>query len=167
MVPVTTMLAAAFLILSGSLFANPATAHSYSEGQVIIAHPWSRPTPPGTPTGVGYMAITNNGEQPITLISAATPAASRVTIHRSRMENGLMGMEHLADGLVIPAGETVELKPRSYHLMLERLEAPLEEGQRIPLTLTFKDLEDIQVDLVVEGLAGVRDGAHETHGSGH
>ena len=65
-----------------------------------------------------------------------------------------MRMAPVKGGLVIPAGETVELKPHSYHLMLEKLKSPLAEGERIPLTLDFEGAPDIAVELKVEPLGG-------------
>lgn len=119
-----------------------------------IHNPWSRPTPPGAAMGVGYMTITNTGDQPITLIAADSPRAGQVSIHQSRMQDGVMRMEPLKDGLVIAAGETVELKPHSYHLMLERLKEPLREGENIPLTLSFDGAPDVRLELMVQPLDG-------------
>jgi copper(I)-binding protein len=127
-----------------------AVAHSYSHGQVEIGHPWSRPTPPGTPMGVGYLAITNNGNSNITLTGAETDRAARVSIHESTMKNNMMTMKPVKGGLVIPAGKTVELKPHSYHLMLEQLNAPLKVNERIPLTLHFDGADDMAVELAVD-----------------
>ena len=41
------------------------------------------------------------------------------------------------DQIELPAGETVNLKPGGYHVMLLDLAAPLEVGQTFDLTLTF------------------------------
>ena len=143
-----------FSILAGTL-STPALAHEYTEGNITIDHPWSRPTPPGVPMGVGYMAITNHGDSDITFTSATTPRAKNVSIHESTMKDGTMSMRPLKDGLTVPAGETVELKPHGYHLMLEKLKGPLKEGESIPLTLTFEGAADMNVELNVEPLDGV------------
>ncbi|MDX1554044.1 MAG: copper chaperone PCu(A)C [Marinobacter sp.] len=142
-----------FSILAGTL-STPALAHEYTEGNITIDHPWSRPTPPGVPMGVGYMAITNHGDSDIAFTSATTPRAKNVSIHESTMNDGTMSMRPIKDGLTIPAGETVELKPHGYHLMLEKLKGPLKEGESIPLTLTFEGAADMNVELNVEPLDG-------------
>lgn len=136
-------------------FSTSALAHEYRIGQINIDHPWSRPTPPGTTMGVGYLTITNSGGAAITLIHAQSPAAEKVTIHETLSKNGLMRMQPLKEGLRIPAGETVELKPHSYHLMLEKLKGALEEGQQIPLTLVFDGGREVRVELLVEPLDGI------------
>ena len=129
-----------------------ATAHEYVKETVHIDHPWSRPTPPGTPMGAGYLVIKNAGDTDITLVGAQTPRAENVTIHESMMHNGMMSMKPLKGGLRVPAGETVELKPHGYHLMLEQLASPLQEGERIPLTLDFEGAGSVAVELTVESL---------------
>lgn len=141
----------AFILTLGFLaLSAPALAQDYQHGSLTISQPWSRPTPPGTPVGVGYMAISNQGQVPVTLVAGQTPAAARVSIHETTMQDGLMKMRPLKDGLTVPAGETVTLKPHSYHLMLEQLEQPLKEGDEVPLSLTFDGMDPIEVKLQVQ-----------------
>lgn len=159
-------------ILSLGLFAISADvlAHDYQQGNVIIEHPWSRPTPPGTPVGVGYMTIHNEGDEAVTLVSGQTPVAERLSIHETSVQDGLMKMRPLADGLTIPAGGTVMLKPHSYHLMLEELDQPLREGDLVPLSLIFDGLEPIDVQLKVQqsdDAPAVDHSGHQGHSSGH
>ncbi|WP_273203065.1 copper chaperone PCu(A)C [Marinobacter subterrani] len=149
-----TTLTAGLLFASSALTATPALAHDYTKGDLKIDHPWSRPTPPGTPMGVGYMSISNTGGSDIVLVGARTPRAERVSIHESSMQDGVMRMAPVKGGLDIPAGETVELKPHSFHLMLENLGSPLRENEAIPLTLNFEGAEDMKVELTVAPLDG-------------
>ncbi|MDL0430483.1 copper chaperone PCu(A)C [Marinobacter sp. TBZ242] len=152
----TTLAAHALLglsLLAGTL-STTALAQEYTEGKIAIDYPWSRPTPPGVPMGVGYMAITNHGDSDVTLIDASTSRAKSVSIHESTMKNGTMSMRPLKEGLTIPGGETVELKPHSYHLMLEKLQSPLKEGESIPLTLNFEGAADMDIRLDVKPLDG-------------
>ncbi|VVT30643.1 Copper metallochaperone, bacterial analog of Cox17 protein [Marinobacter salarius] len=147
-------LAASALIACSTLIVTPAAAHDHSSDSITINHPWSRPTPPGVPMGVGYMVITNHSDSDITLTSATTPRAKSVSIHESTMTDGTMSMRPLKGGLTIPAGETVELKPHSYHMMLEKLDGPLKEGERVPLTVSFDGAETMEVKLKVAPLDG-------------
>ena len=141
-----------FLTLLIALVPALASAHEYSHGKVTIDHPWSRPTPPGTPMGVGYLVIVNNSKKDITLTAAETPRAGHVSIHESLMKDGVMRMQPVKGGLKIPAGSKVELKPHGYHLMLEQLKEPLKAGERLPLSLNFDGAETIKVELLVEPL---------------
>ena len=155
-------------VLALALVAPTTLAHDYSQGPVKVDHPWSRPTPPGTPMGVGYMSISNNGSSDITLVGAVTPRAGSVSIHETSMHDSVMRMTPVRGGLPIPAGTTVELKPHSFHLMLEKLKSPLREGESIPLTLSFDGAEDMQVELNVAPLDGqtMMNDQKENH-SGH
>lgn len=163
-----TAFATSLLLACTALIASPALAHEYTEGEVTIDHPWSRPTPPGVPMGVGYMVITNNGDSAITFTSASTPRAASVSIHESSMKDGNMSMRPLKEGLTIPAGETVELKPQGYHLMLEELDSPLKEGESIPLTVNFDGADTMEVELNVEPLDGSEEmKEHDMDHSGH
>lgn len=123
------------------------SAHSFTQGDVTVTHPWSRPTPPGVSMGVGYMAISNNGESAITLVGVSTPKAESVTIHESVSSEGMMSMRPLPDGLKIPAGETVLLEPHGYHLMLEGLEGAVARDEKIPMTLDFDNADSMEIEL--------------------
>lgn len=120
--------------------------------------------------GVGYMTLTNTGDREITFSSAETPRAASVSIHQSIMNDGVMSMQPLKNGLAIPSGETVELKPHGYHLMLEKLKGPLKEGESIPMTLSFEGADTQRVELTVKSLddiAAKRQEKKAMHGHGH
>lgn len=149
---ITLLLVSSSFIVSA--FTPLVVADDHSHTAVTIEQPWSRPTPPGTPMGVGYLVIRNDTGEDITLIGANTPRAGHVSIHETVMKDGVMRMQSLKSGLAIAAGERVELKPMSYHLMLEKLKEPLSEGERIPLTLEFDGAEAIDIELSVQSLDG-------------
>jgi copper(I)-binding protein len=59
------------------------------------------------------------------------------------------------DGLEIPAGGTVVLKPGGGHVMISGLTAPLHPGEMLQLTLRFERSGDKPVELKVKpALAG-------------
>jgi hypothetical protein len=131
-------------------------------GETIeITNAWSRATPPGLDRGAGYLDIHNRGKTPVQLTGAATDAAEKVEIHRSRETDGQMRMEAVEGGIRIPAGESATLAPMGYHLMLMGLKAPLKAGERIPLTLEFSDHEDVRTSLEV------RSPSHDSRGMEH
>ncbi|MCB2038907.1 MAG: copper chaperone PCu(A)C, partial [Ottowia sp.] len=59
-------------------------------------------------------------------------------IHEMAMDNNVMRMRQLKDGLPIAKGAQAELKPGGYHVMLMALKQPLTAGEQVPLTLTFE-----------------------------
>ena len=54
------------------------------------------------------------------------------------MENDVMRMSELAEGLPLPAEQAVTLAPGGEHLMLVGLTAPLVAGQTVALSLGFE-----------------------------
>jgi len=104
--------------------------------------------------GVGYMDISNHTDQEVRLVGAETPKAGHVSIHETVQQDDVMRMQSVKGGLAIPAGETVKLKPMSYHLMLEQLKNPIKEGEAVPVTLEFEGAGPIEVELRVQSMDG-------------
>lgn len=140
------------MALSALVAAPMAWSHDYQRADLMIDHPWSRPTPPGTPMGVGYMAITNRADSKVVLVGASSPRAGHVSLHRTVMDDGVMRMQPLDNGLEIAPGQTVKLEPNGYHLMLEKLASPLKAGEQVPVTLRFRQQDPISIDLSVQSL---------------
>lgn len=137
------VLAAACLALTG------ASASAQAHGALSITQAWSRPTPPGAPTAVGYLTITNHGRRTDRLTGATSPAAQKVEIHQMSMAGGVMRMRPVAGGLAIAPGQTVALAPGGYHLMLVGPRRQFKAGERIPVTLDFEHAGRIDVALDV------------------
>ncbi|RZJ25760.1 MAG: copper chaperone PCu(A)C [Brevundimonas sp.] len=114
---------------------------------VATAGALCRPTPVGRQMTGCYLTLTSTGAD--TLVSVSTPAAGRVEIHESRIESNMMMMRQLPEGLPLPAGQTVELKPGGNHIMLLAVANPLTVGQTIPLTLNFAAAGPVTVQATI------------------
>jgi len=90
-----------------------AFAHDYTIGSLKIDHPWSRATPKGATVAGAYMKITNSGTTPDRLTGGVTEAAQTFELHEMSMNGGVMKMRELPNGIEIPPGATIELKPGS------------------------------------------------------
>jgi copper(I)-binding protein len=143
------MLRSVFVLATAVLLAVAAQAHQFSVGNLVINHPWARPTAPGMPTGAAYLSVTNHGAREDTLIGAHSPAAVRVEFHRTSIEAGMARMRP-ASSLVIEPGDTLTAAPGGLHLMLVDLKAPLVRGTTVPLVLTFKEAGEVTVQLKIE-----------------
>src|SRR5215831_12305041 len=93
-----------------------AMANNYKIGSIEISSPWSRATPKGAQTAVGYMTIKNNGTTPDRLIGGSVDVASRFQLHSMVMENGVAKMRELSAVEIMP-GQSIEFKPDSSHVM--------------------------------------------------
>jgi hypothetical protein len=126
--------------------------------QVSVEQPWSRATPPGAKIGVGFMRLRNAGSAAARVIGASSPVAGRVEMHVTTRDGDVMKMRQV-ESFDVPAGGAFELKPGGAHLMLVDLQRPLQQGERVPLTLKLENGGELRVDLTVEPL-GARRPAH-------
>ncbi|HEX2525389.1 MAG TPA: copper chaperone PCu(A)C [Geminicoccus sp.] len=160
-------------LLLGSLLgvgtALGAAAHEYKLGELEIGHPWTRATMKGQPSAAAYLTVTNHGTAPDRLVAVASPVARAAELHSMSMDNGIMKMRALPEGLEIPPGGTVDLAPGGLHIMLVGPSQTLAEGSRVPLSLTFEKAGTVEVELDVEK-AGAKPAApaasHDHHGGG-
>ncbi|MCX9146019.1 copper chaperone PCu(A)C [Erythrobacter sp. WG] len=131
---------------------------------IAVAEPWSRATAEGQNAGGAFMTIANTGTAADRLTGGSTPVAGRVEIHTMTMEGDVMKMRQLADGLEVPAGGEVTLKPGSFHVMLMDLKQPLKAGDKVPLTLTFAGAGALETELEVRPAGTMPAMDHSTHG---
>src|SRR5579863_6093322 len=108
------LLVVAFLM---PLVARPLGAEEAKIGNLVITQAWSRATPGGAKVGGGYLTITNQGPTPDRLIGGSSEVAAKVQVHEMSMNNGVMTMRPVEQGLVIEPGKTVKLSPGGFHLM--------------------------------------------------
>jgi copper(I)-binding protein len=131
------------------LLVTAATAQDIVVGDLTISAPFTRATLPNAPVAGGFLTIANAGSGDDRLIAATSSVAAEVQIHEMSMEGDVMRMRALPDGLVVPAGATVELTPGGYHLMFLTPNAPFALGTTVPVTLTFAEAGEVQVELPV------------------
>ena len=120
---------------------------------VAVSNVWIRATVPAQQVTGAFMTLTSATD--LRLIAASSPQAGMVEIHQMSMENNLMQMRAVPDGIILPQGTPVELKPGSFHLMLMGLKSQMKTGARVPLTLTFEGKDKKRTTVKVD--ADVRD----------
>jgi periplasmic copper chaperone A len=137
---------AAVLVLA---FAGLLSACGDDAGSVpVIDGQWARPGEEGDNTAA-YMEIRNDGDDDIALIGASSDVGRMVEVHESKMADGVMRMEEVEE-IVIPAGESAQLEPGGFHVMIMNLNEDLEPGDSFSLTLHFDGLDDVEIDVTVE-----------------
>src|SRR6516225_4894213 len=130
-------------------------ATSARADDISVKQAWSRATPKGAQVAGGYLTIENHSPSPDRLISAATPAATKIEIHEMTTLNGIMVMRPVEGGLTIPPGASVTLAPGGSHLMFIGINAPFSEGEHIAAALMFEKAGKIDVTFDV-GSVGAR-----------
>jgi copper(I)-binding protein len=124
-----------------------ASAAAHAQEGIRIEQAWARATPGGAKNGAAY--VTLESAAPDALVAASSPVADKVELHTHAQEGGVMKMMRVEEVTLDP-GRKVELKPGGEHIMLMGLKRPLKEGERFPLTLTFRKAGQREVEVRVE-----------------
>jgi copper(I)-binding protein len=105
---------------------------------VEVKDAWVRATVPGQKGTGAFMSIT--AKDGAKLVGVSSPVAGVAQVHEMKMEGDVMKMRAMPS-LDLPAGQTVQLKPGGYHVMMMDLKQTLPKGSTVPLTLRFKDAQ--------------------------
>ena len=109
---------------------------------------WARDTVGSTASAAVFMTITSDSAD--RLIGASTPAADKTDLMTMKVTGDAMAMAYL-DAIDIPAHRTVTLDPAGLHVWLADLDGPLENGDSIPLDLTFEKAGERRVSVAIIG----------------
>ncbi len=121
------------LLLAGACTARDAGVVAVGDLEVHGAYSFA---PPTQSEAAGYFTIVNGGRQPDTLLGIASPIAAGAMLHGQVQDGGMVRMTHL-EAPVVPAGDSLVLRPGGTHLMLMTLDRLPRPGDSIPVTLTF------------------------------
>jgi len=124
---------------------------SGGDGGLAIEEVWARPAMAGGEamaetggmggggTGAVFMRISNDGGQADRLMGGGTDVAEAVEIHETVMDGEVMRMQMLPQGIEIPAGGEVMLKPGGFHVMLIGMQRDLSVGDTFEIELLFEN----------------------------
>jgi periplasmic copper chaperone A len=143
--------------------AEPATpADGGDEATITVTDAWARSPMPDR--GAVYFMVSNQGTVADRLVGAAVAdVGGIVEIHETIMEEGQAEMRPV-EAVEIPAGGSVAFEPGGYHVMLLDLDAPLDVGDMLEVTLTFEAAGDVDVSAEVrpfvedDGMGGENEG---------
>jgi periplasmic copper chaperone A len=140
---------AATLALLTFFHVPAADAHEVTIGKIVIGHPWSRQSPKFTDAAAGFLLIQNTGSDDDRLVKATSDLSPTTQIHTMKMDGEVMKMVELPDGITIPAGKDIELKPGSFHIMFMGLKTLPKVGEVFKGTLTFEKAGTVDVEYEV------------------
>jgi copper(I)-binding protein len=151
-----------------------AMATGYSTGasaagaadNVTAVGPFVRLAPPNAQATGAFMVLKNNGEKDVKVVKAASPACKITELHEHINDAGVMRMRPVQSIAIKAKSETV-LQPGGLHVMLIDLNAPMKEGDKIAITLSFDDGSSKQVDVPVMKPAPMPAGPAPTDHSAH
>lgn len=120
---------------------------------VTVSDAWVKAVDEGMTAAFGVLS--NGGDAEVTLVSATTPAAAMVEIHEVVMgAGGDMVMQPKEGGVMVAPGSSATLEPGGDHLMLMDVDAAIEPGDEVTLTLEFADGSTLQVTATAKEFTG-------------
>jgi hypothetical protein len=130
------------LVLVGACGADTRPALVASD--VTITQPM-----PGMAMSAGYLTLTNNSAETITITRVNSPQYASVELHESVVDDGVARMRRL-EKIEIPAGKNTVLAPGGKHLMLMRptdvaadaVSLQFYDGAKLLLTVTSSKPQD-------------------------
>lgn len=148
---ILTLLFTALCLCMGTLTA--ASAHQYKAGELDIIHPWSRATLKGARVAAGYMTIVNHSGQADRLLGVSSELSDKAEIHLMEMQDGLMKMRPVPEGVEIAPGAEITFRPGSYHIMFIDITRGLEQGKSFKGRLVFEKAGTVEVDFAIDSAA--------------
>jgi copper(I)-binding protein len=138
-------LAAGLFLMAGTVLA----AESLS-----VKDAWIREAPANANALGAFGAIENHTANARVLVAAQSAAAQKVQLHKSLMENGIHKMVPV-DAIEVPANGEVKLQPGGLHIMLINPVKPVKAGDKVEITLEFKDGTKMPVKFEVRRADGM------------
>lgn len=160
------MIARRFVLATLAAFAFVPLAEA-AQDKVEIVEPWARASLAGR-NSAAYMTIHNHGTEKDELVAASSPVARVVELHTHIMDSGVMRMRPV-QAIEVNVGEPAVLRPGGLHVMLIDLTCDLKAGEKIPLTLRFRNAGErtVEVPVLPPGTTGPGQQGPMMHGHGH
>ena len=140
-----TIVCAALLVMSVA----PAFA---AAPNATVSDAWIRALPASVPSG-GYFTLHNNGDKPLTLTGASSPACGMLMLHKSEDMGGMMHMDDMTT-IDVPAKGTLKFSPGGYHLMCMDATSAIKPGNTVDVTLQFAGGAALTAKFIVKNAAG-------------
>ena len=108
---------------------------------------WVRGIVSGQKVTGAFMTVTSTEDAKI--VGASSQVAKRAEIHTSMIMGGVNHMRPV-DAIPLPAGQPVELKAGSYHVMLMEISQPMRPGDTVSLALTVVGKDGKRTEIPVK-----------------
>ena len=112
--------------------AMPAAAQA-----ITVENAWIMTPPPGATEASAFVTARAGADD--RLLGVSCECAVRADLHEMSMTGSAMTMRPLRYGAAVSADAPLVMGPHGIHIMLTGVTAPLQQGQIVPLRLTFRD----------------------------
>lgn len=122
-----------------------------SNAAFVVEQPYLRSSLPTSTSAAAFMVLRNQTGQADRLIAVRSALAGRVELHSHNEDaNGVMRMGQIEEGVPLADGGTHVFGRGGDHLMFMGLEAPLVQGDIVPVTLVFEQAGEIEITVPVD-----------------
>jgi copper(I)-binding protein len=143
-------------------------------GPASIEAPWVRATVAKQRSTGAFLRLT--ARERVKLVGVESPVADIVELHEMALVDNVMRMRAV-DSIPLEPGQSLELRPGGYHVMLIDLRQQVKVGDPVPLTLVFEDDKGRRITQAVTAAArsltdtgrgeGPADHGSTQHGNSH
>ncbi|HRW38059.1 MAG: copper chaperone PCu(A)C [Acidimicrobiales bacterium] len=105
--------------------------------------------PANPEVGAVRLLVHNDGPRADELVGASSDVATSTMVHRSVTDAQGRARMEMVSGLEIPARSTVTFEPGGLHVMLNGLTRELEVGDRVEVTMIFRDAGPVSATATV------------------
>ena len=134
------------------LLATAITPAIAAAPNATVSDAWIRALPASVPSG-GYFTLHNNGDKPLTLTGASSPACGMLMLHKSEDMGGMMHMDDMTT-IDVPAKGTLKFSPGGYHLMCMDATSAIKPGNTVDVTLQFAGGATLTAKFAVKNATG-------------
>lgn len=132
-----------------------AVAEPGADAALTVSDTWVKAVPDigaQEMTGV-FGTLKNPGAKDVTIVSAANSVSAHSELHETVDKDGEKVMQQV-EKFVIKAGEERELRPGGDHVMVMRMDKPLNTGEEVTITLATEDGQNVEFAAVAKPFAG-------------
>lgn len=142
-----------FSVLVAGLFLAVSAAGIQADSTgLVVSDAWIPEAPPMAKALAGYMVLQNHSDQERVLLSASSPNNfDAIMLHRTVVEGDIAKMVY-QPMITVPANSDLVFEPNSYHLMLIRPLKRFKAGDKVNITLRFRNGESRDVIYQVRSL---------------
>jgi len=122
-----------------------------SDAAFAVEAPYLRSSLPTSTTAAAFMVVRNQTGRDDRLIGARSALSGQVALHsHSEDADGVMRMGEIEGGVPVADGESHAFARGGDHLMFTGLDAPLEQGALVPVTLVFEVAGEVEIIIPVD-----------------
>jgi copper(I)-binding protein len=122
-----------------------------NDAAFIVEEPFLRSSLPTSTSAAAFLVLRNETGRDDRLVAARSGLSGRVDLHSHTQDgNGVMRMAPIDGGVALADGASHAFARGGDHLMFTGLDAPLEQGQLVPVTLVFEEAGEVEITVPVD-----------------